>query len=295
VARDGRPAMSDAPRKYRAARPVPGIDRANAREERSRGKGFLDVLSQYALFYFALSALGIVCLCWLPCAALLYLLLPSKAGRRCGRAVIRRFWHGYFRMLRALGLCRLDLSELDALRDQPAMILAPNHPCLIDAPLIVSRVPGLCCVMKADLVNSPFVGPGARLAGYIVNGAPVGMIRDAVAELKRGSPLLLFPEGTRTETAPINSLKGGVALIAARARVPVQTLIIETDSAFLGKGRNIFRKPDFPLTYRVRLGRRFAPPVRTGGAIQAFIAELESYYASELNRDGRPCRQPERR
>jgi 1-acyl-sn-glycerol-3-phosphate acyltransferase len=285
--------MSDAQRKYRGARPVRGIERTSARKKRPRGKVFFDALSQYALFYFALLALAIVCLCWLPCAAFLYLLLPSKVGRRSGRVVIRHFWHGYFRMLCALGLCRLDLSELDALRGQPAMILAPNHPCLIDAPLIVSRVPDVCCVMKADLVHSPFVGPGSRLAGYIINDAPVSMIRDAVAELKRGSPLLLFPEGTRTEKAPVNPLKGGVALIAARARVPVQTLIIETNSAFLGKGRNIFRKPEFPLTYRIRLGRRFAPPLRTGGAIQAFIGELESYYVSELNRDGSPGRQSE--
>jgi 1-acyl-sn-glycerol-3-phosphate acyltransferase len=293
VARNGQPAMSEAQRKYRGARPAHGIEQAITREKRSRAKVLFDALCEYGLLYLALFALTLVCLGWLPCAALLYLLLPSKTGRRSGRAVIRHFWHGYFRMLCALGLCRLDLSELDALRGQPAMILAPNHPCLLDAPLIVSRVPGLCCVMKADLVNSPLVGPSARLAGYIVNGAPLGMIRDAVAELKRGSPLLLFPEGTRTETAPVNSLKGGVALIAARARVPVQTLIIETDSAFLGKGRNIFRKPEFPLTYRVRLGRRFAPPGSAGGAIQAFIAELEDYYASELNRV--PCRQAERR
>jgi 1-acyl-sn-glycerol-3-phosphate acyltransferase len=291
VARNRQPAMSDAQRKYRGTRPGHGTGRASAREKRWRGKVLFDAVCQYALFYLALLALSLVCLAWLPCAALLYFLLPSKTGRRSGRTVIRHFWNGYFRVLCALGICRLDLSELDALRGQPAMILAPNHPCLLDAPMIVSRVPDLCCVMKADLVHSPLVGPGARLARYIVNDAPLGMIRDAVAELKRGSPLLLFPEGTRTETAPVNSLKGGVALIAARARVPVQTLIIETDSVFLGKGRNIFRKPEFPLTYRVRLGRRFAPPGGAGGTIQAFIAELESYYASELNRA--PCSQAE--
>jgi 1-acyl-sn-glycerol-3-phosphate acyltransferase len=282
--------MSDAQRKYRAARPARGIDRANP-----RGKPLSQVLREYVSFYFAVLVLVLAGVGWLPFATLLDLLLPSMAGRRGGRAAILHFWHGYFRMLCALGLCRLDLSELDALRGQPAMILAPNHPRLIDAPLIVSRVPDLCCVMKGNLVKNPLIGPGARLAGYIVNDAPVGMIRDAVAELKRGSPVLLFPEGTRTENAPINPLKGGVALVAARARVPVQTLIIETDSPFLGKGRKLFRKPEFPLTYRIRLGRRFAPPARTGGAIQAFVAELESYYASELTRDDLPCRQPERR
>jgi 1-acyl-sn-glycerol-3-phosphate acyltransferase len=166
------------------------------------------------------------------------------------------------------------------------MILAPNHPCLLDASLVVSRVPDLCCVMKANLATNLFVGPGARLAGYIANDAPLSMIRAAVVDLQRGHPLLLFPEGTRTESAPVNALKSGIASIASRARVPVQTLIIETDSAFLGKGWQILRKPDLPATYRVRLGRRFAPPGRSPGALQAFVADLQRYYACELSREG---------
>ena len=165
------------------------------------------------------------------------------------------------------------------------MILAPNHPCLLDAVLIASRVPNLGCVIKAELLNNPLLAPSARLADYIVNDAPRGMIKSAVDELQRGNPLLLFPEGTRTECTPVNPLKGGVAVIAARARVPLQALIIETDSPFLGKGWRLLRKPELPLTYRVRLGRRFAPPVNTPGAVQAFMAELQRYYAAELNHD----------
>lgn len=268
--------MSDAHRKFGGAEHKPAFTSAL--------RATFEAAGQYTAFYCALVVLALVCLAWCPFAWLLRLVLSADTGRRVGRAAVQRIWRGYFAFLHALNACRFDLSALDALRDQPAMILAPNHPCLLDALLIASRVPDACCVMKADLARNVLLGPGARLAGYIVNDTSVGLVRAAVDELQRGSPLLLFPEGTRTENDSVNPLKGGIALIASRAQVPVQTLIIETDSAFLGKGWQIFRKPALPITYRVTLGRQFPPPCRGHAALQTFIADLQRFYAGELDR-----------
>jgi hypothetical protein len=62
--------------------------------------------------------------------------------------------------------------------------------------------------------------------------------------------------------------------------VPVQTLIVEAPR-YLGKGRSLFARPPLPLTYRLRLGRRFDPP----SDVRAFTAELERYFTRELARD----------
>ena len=59
---------------------------------------------------------------------------------------------------------------------------------------------------------------------------------------------------------PVNAFTALVGLIARSAQVPVQTVIIESTSGFLGKGWPLFRRPSMPITYRVRLGRQFAPP-----------------------------------
>jgi hypothetical protein len=60
--------------------------------------------------------------------------------------------------------------------------------------------------------------------------------------------------------------------------VPVQTILIETDSRYLSKGWSVFRVAPMPIHYRVRLGRRFDPPQNT----HRFMAELEHYFAHEL-------------
>ena len=104
------------------------------------------------------------------------------------------------------------------------------------------------------------------------------MVHLAMRDVQAGSHLLLFPEGTRTTRSPVNQLKGSAALIACYGHVPVQTVLIETDTKYLSKGWSLFKKPPMPLHYRVRLGRRFEPPQDA----QAFMAELEHYFAHEL-------------
>ena len=85
------------------------------------------------------------------------------------------------------------------------------------------------------------------------------MVREAVARLHDGGQLLVFPEGTRTVTPPINALKGAFALIAKKSGKPVQLIDIETDSPYLRKGWPLWRRPDIPLRYCVRLSPRIDP------------------------------------
>lgn len=228
--------------------------------------------------FVSLTFLGVTCLAWTVLALPMLLVLPDRLGERCGRLGILGGFRLYVWSLRMMGAYRFDLRALRALRDGPPMVLAPNHPSLIDAVLIVAHEPRVACVMKSSLMNNVFLGAGARLARYIRHDPPRRMIHSAIAELDRGGMVLLFPEGTRTTRSPINALQSGVGIIAKGAGVPVQTLIIETDSPCLSKGWPLFRPPAMPITYRVRLGRRFDPP----SDVRRFTAELEQYYRQEL-------------
>lgn len=233
----------------------------------------------YLVFFLGLCLIGTLCLSWSLLAMLLYPFLPGRLARPLGRCAITLVFRMFLAGLSLSGRFRFDLDALDALRSETALIIAPNHPTLWDVVLIGSRLPNLACIMKAELIGNLFLGGGARLAGYIRNESLRGMILSAVADLQRGSCLLLFPEGTRTVHRPIGPLKGSIGLIALRAGVPVQTVLIETDSPFLGKGWPIYRVPRLPLTYRVRLGRRFDAPSDSA----ALMVELELYFTTALS------------
>ena len=230
------------------------------------------------LFYGGLTLLGAVCLAWTVVALPLLLLLPPRPGRWCGRLGILAGFRLFVWSLRLAGLYRLDLRALQALRHGPPVVLAPNHPSLIDALLIIAHEPRVACVMKSSLMNNVFLGAGARLARYIRSEPPRRMIHEAVAELRRGGIVLLFPEGTRTTRSPLNSLQAGVGIIAKGAGAAVQTLIIETDSPYLSKGWPLLRRPPLPINYRMRLGRRLEPP----GDVREFMAQLDQYLRAEL-------------
>jgi 1-acyl-sn-glycerol-3-phosphate acyltransferase len=225
-----------------------------------------------------LGALALICLLWLPFAMLLHPLLPRRIGRPLGRAVLSVCSRGYLALLGLLCATRFDLAELDRLRGEGPLIVAANHPSLLDAVMIVSRLPNAVCVMKASLLDNILFGAAARLAGYIRNDEPLEMILTAREELRRGAHLVIFPEGTRTTQFPVDACQRAVGLIARRADAPVQALLIEFSTPYLGKAWPLFRPPVLPLSFRIRLGRRFPP----SADIPAFTAELETHFRSEL-------------
>jgi 1-acyl-sn-glycerol-3-phosphate acyltransferase len=238
----------------------------------------LKIIYEYFALYSSLTLLGLICLTWSVFALPLYFFLPRRLGTAIGRRGIMLGFRLYAWSLSVTRAYHLDLRDIDSLKDGPPVILAPNHPCLIDALLILTRHPNIVCVMKSALMRNVFLGSGSRLARYVRNDSSRQMVKESVAHLLEGGVLLLFPEGTRTTRAPINSLVGSVGLIAKHANVPVQTLVIETDSPFLSKGWPLFKRPSLPITYRARLGKRFDPPAD----VAAFTAELDRYYRREL-------------
>lgn len=230
--------------------------------------------------------LGLGSMLWNAVALLLYPLLARDTGLRVGRAGIaagyRLFWTG----ARAVGMMRLHSEPLDALRDEGGLIVAANHPSMLDAMMLVARLPRSACIMKASLMRNPFLAPGARLARYIRNDSPTGLVRLAVQDLKQGGQLVLFPEGTRTTQPPVNTFRGGVCLIAKLAGAPIQTVFIDTASPYLCKGWPLWRLPPLPIVFTVRLGQRFDPAPDPA----AQLRELQAYFAAGVRQT--PQRDP---
>ena len=223
-----------------------------------------------------LIGLGLGSLAWNLIALLLWPLLPADLGRRVGRAAIAAGYRFFWTVARAVGMVRLHSQALAPLRDERGLVIVANHPSMLDAMMLVARLPMAACVMKASLLANPLLGPGARLARYIRNDDSGSLVRLAVADLRAGGQLLLFPEGTRTTRWPVNPFRPGATVIARFAPAPIQTVFIDTDSPYLGKGWPLWRLPPLPIEFTVRLGRRFPPQEDH----RALLAELEAYFAA---------------
>jgi 1-acyl-sn-glycerol-3-phosphate acyltransferase len=243
-------------------------------------------LYECLVLYGGLLLFTVVFSVWSTVATLIYPFVPRALRSRFGQTMAMRLFRGYIAVLKASGIFKFDLTALDALRGDGAMIVAPNHPSLLDAVMIGSRLPRVICIMKTGIQDNLILGGGARMAGYIRDTPPLAMIRSAVVSLQAGNQLLMFPEGTRTRQQGSYDFKGGYALIAKTAGVPVQTVFIETNSPFLSKGWPLLKKPAFPLIYRIRLGRRF----EVGGNVKRAVADMERYHHESMTgpSSGRP-------
>lgn len=224
---------------------------------------------------YGVIALGVNAACWL--------VAPFTRGRRRAR-LCQRILHGgvalWARGMEWTGALRVDFPEADALRAMRGVVIAPNHPSLLDATFFLARLPELTCLMKRAILYNPFMGASSRMAGYLSNDSGPDFIRRGRDALLAGENLLIFPEGTRTVRAPVNEFKKGFALIALLAGAPIQTVFIETPCFYLGKRWPLWRLPPMPAPFRVRLGRQFQPT--PGQGAKALGDELEAYFRQEL-------------
>jgi hypothetical protein len=69
-----------------------------------------------------------------------------------------------------------------------------------------------------------------------------------------------------------------VTLIAKLANAPIQTVFIDTDSPYLGKGWPLWKVPPLPIVFKLRLGQRFAPAQDSN----ALLLQLEQYFRHNM-------------
>jgi 1-acyl-sn-glycerol-3-phosphate acyltransferase len=182
-------------------------------------------------------------------------LLPDRESYapRVRRTIRRLFvaWEGWLRSSQTV------LVEWVGFGEEPlpgGTVYIANHPSLIDATLILSRLPDAVCIFKSSLMRNPAVGPAAVMAGYVPGDTGLDLMRAAAEKVAAGRSLLIFPEGTRTpEGTVVGRMKPGFALIADRARAPVRLLVIRSTGVGI-KGRPWWPAPEvLPVRITVAL------------------------------------------
>ncbi len=104
-------------------------------------------------------------------------------------------------------------------------IVCPNHKSNLD-PVIAGVVQKrqLKFLAKEELFSfKPFGKLISSLGAYPIkrNQADIGAIKAAMALLKEGHPLVIFPQGMRSKTIELSQGKQGAAMLAIKMKVPV--------------------------------------------------------------------------
>jgi 1-acyl-sn-glycerol-3-phosphate acyltransferase len=125
------------------------------------------------------------------------------------------------------------------------VLIVANHQSYLDPIIVGVRLPRpLSYFAKSELFESRlFDWLIRRLYAFPVRQGEgdVGALREAIRRLQEKDALVIFPEGSRTETGELLPVEKGVGLIAKKAGVPVVPCIIEGSFHAWPKGGKMFK------------------------------------------------------
>jgi 1-acyl-sn-glycerol-3-phosphate acyltransferase len=182
--------------------------------------------------------------------------------------------------------CPLQVEGLERIDTSRPHLYAANHLSAFDIPALYAGLPFQFRIMaKQELFRYPFLGWHLRRSGQVaINqqspGSAIQSLKRSVGTLRNGMPLVIFPEGGRSETGHILPFQAGAFFIAIKAQVDIVPMAIVGSYEVLKMN-----------TYHIKPGCLrliFGEPISTAGctlrdmdAISARVREAISdlYYA----------------
>ena len=228
----------------------------------------------------------------LTCAAVVFPIVrvfastKEEAGRRI-RGIICSSFGRFLRCCSALGLIHpIKVRGLEATEPGKPCIIVANHPTLFDVVVLGSLIKDFNCVVKHKLAKNIFLGGCVEAAEYVTNDHPQELIEDCIAGFKRGQPLIIFPEGTRSPEQGLGRFNRGAAHLALRSEVPLITAVLKCDPPGFTKKKKWYAIPSRAMEYSVEF--QVQPIAKSNGSqnlslrAREITSDLECFFHEKL-------------
>ncbi|MCK5136012.1 MAG: 1-acyl-sn-glycerol-3-phosphate acyltransferase [Bacteroidales bacterium] len=139
--------------------------------------------------------------------------------RRLAVHFVAIFWAWHYRSL--IPFWKLHLEGRKKIPWNRAVVLVSNHRSMIDVPVLNKLRRPFKWTSKSENFKLPFVGMVLSLTNSVRirrDSLHSGMqfLTQAESEMKKGSSILIFPEGTRSKTTTMRPFKEGAFLLAKK-------------------------------------------------------------------------------
>jgi 1-acyl-sn-glycerol-3-phosphate acyltransferase len=124
---------------------------------------------------------------------------------------------------------------------QPCVFMS-NHQSVTDTGALVLTLPvSWRFVAKRELTWIPLFGWAMKLGGHVIvdranHQRAVASMRRAAEQVGRGTNVVIFPEGTRSETGSMRAFKSGGFHLAIEAQVPIVPVTVSGSRRLTPKG-----------------------------------------------------------
>lgn len=137
---------------------------------------------------------------------------------------------------------RLTIKGTERIKKDHTYIVMSNHQSLVDPWVLIGKLPlQLRWTIKSEVKKMPVFGYALERMGHLYVGEKKRKQRDltlqeALKKLKKGSSVVIFPEGTRSNDGYLQRFRKGGAIIAMRSGVPILPVTINGSRFVLPKG-----------------------------------------------------------
>lgn len=151
---------------------------------------------------------------------------------------VARIWAAS--ILRASGI-RVKLKGLKNIDSSKSYIYMANHQSNFDIPVLLAHLPvQFRWLAKAELFKIPLFGLAMRRVGYISIDrsdfrSAVKSLKKAAETIRKGTSVVIFPEGTRSLDGKIHDFKKGGFIMAIDSQVPIVPVVIHGTRAIMPK------------------------------------------------------------
>ena len=241
---------------------------------------------------FGFGGLLVLCLVF----PLLRLLVWRQPLRQAlARDIVCLSFRFFCKLMTTVGAISYEVRGRDKLQRSGLLIVA-NHPSLIDVVMLISLLRQPDCVVKASAWRNPFMLGPVSLCRFIRNQDGPQLVDDCIASVRRGSNLIIFPEGTRTRIdamlqQQVNPLQRGAANIAVRGNLKLTPVIITVTEPMLTKQQPWYRapkrRPHFVLNVHDDIDPMSLISANTAPTLMARVLteHLSNFFTRELKKD----------
>ena len=157
-------------------------------------------------------------------ALAIFVLTVAFDRRRVAVHLFSCFWASCYVWL--CPLWRVRISGRGRLPWRGAAVIVANHASLLDILVLYGLFRPFKWVSKAELFRVPILGWNMRINDYVPlrrgeRESVIQMMAHCRRHLAAGSPILIFPEGTRSKDGSLQPFKEGAFRLAAEAGCPV--------------------------------------------------------------------------
>lgn len=165
------------------------------------------------------------------------------------------------RVLLWAGGARLEVIGAEHVAQDRPHVFVSNHQSTIDIPTLFAAIPAdFRFVAKKALMYVPLLGWYMWLARFVFvdrakHKEAVASLEKAASQIRGGVSIVMFPEGTRSETCQVMPFKKGPFALAMKAGIPLVPVAIEGSGRLMPK--NSWNITPGPI--RVMIGRPIDP------------------------------------